>query len=89
MPERKGQNIIKRLEYDDIVLEYGVPFQTIPYKLVSSNLIGGDIDEQTSINNAADIVEAEAREGRFGAFVTSQTIEDKILIEVWAWDNEN
>ena len=90
MRERRGQKIVDRLEYDTVMLEYGVPFPSIPYRKMAEFLNDGSVDEVVTVNKAVDIVEAEAKEGRFGAFVTSDLVKGgNILFEVWVWDNEN
>ena len=83
---RKERRIQDQIETDArILLEYGVPLDTIPYKKIWEKT---DPDySQDVTNEAADIVEKETREGRPGAFVIRLMLDNEGTdnVEVWGW----
>jgi len=80
-----AENIHRRLEFDKRTsLEYGVPFKTIPYKKIRS--LTDDLSDSETIDlQAADLVEREAQNGRFGAFVTRTWDGEHDIVEIWSW----
>jgi hypothetical protein len=86
----RGCDILKKLEWDRIQLEYGIPLSTIVYQLIRTFRAKDVADMYGEVTEVADLVEQEARAGRYGAFglrYVSSSSDD--IIEVWSWDNSN
>ena len=85
MKERviSGEKILKDLEYKQMYLFYGIPFPSIPYKLIATF----DDNSDEAFIPAYDLVEKEKTEGRPGAFVLNVLNFDKNdwVYEVWGW----
>ncbi len=69
-----------------ILLEYGIPLETIPYKKIWEKVDEDGWNEKIS-KEAADLVEKEKGKGRFGAFVVRRRINQSgdDNVEVWSW----
>ena len=88
----KGSQILERIGYDDrLDLEYGTPLGEIMYQRLRIM----QVEEFSDLpDEALDAVEAEAKEGRFGAFVLrimylgNSTEPQNDTIEVWGWAAE-
>lgn len=73
----KERRIQDRIETDQrILLEYGIPLETIPYKKIWEKVDEIGYSEEIS-NQATDLVEREKQNGRPGAFVLRRIIDNK------------